>query len=147
MKRLSLLLLLTALTGCAHTAAEQTKPPLPVTGKAELSPASVPQLIIKGKTSKEELLARFGPPNSVTKNSRLPSAELLAKAKGELPPVARTVEFWNYWTMPTAQEVQRSAATGATTDVFRLLLFIDQDGVVADYLTETSKMSFSQEQG
>lgn len=143
MKKLSLLLAVLTLFGCAHTAADQAKQASPA-AKQELSAAAVTQTIVKGKTTREEIIAAFGPPNSVAKNTALPSKEMLAKAKGPLPPIARTVEFWNYWTVPPAQEVEKSAATGTSTDVFRLMIFMDANGVAVDYVTEEQKVDFVQ---
>ncbi len=143
MKKLCLLLALLISCGCAHTPSGQTKQAA-LPAKQELSAAAVTQTIVKGKTTREEIVAAFGPPNSVAKNTALPSKEMLAKAKGPLPPIARTVEFWNYWTVPPAQEVEKSAATGTSTNVFRLMIFMDANGVAVDYVTEERKVGFTQ---
>ncbi|HYS43749.1 MAG TPA: hypothetical protein VEM32_07180 [Geobacteraceae bacterium] len=146
MKKWCLLLVALIFSGCAHTNTEQAKQAAPAVKqeKAELSAALVAETIVKGKTTREEIVAKFGPPNSVDKNTRLPSKEMLAKAKGPLPPIARTVEFWNYWTVPPTQELEKSAATGAKADVFRLMIFIDEKGVAVDYITEERKVDFTQ---
>lgn len=157
MKKVCLLACCAVLSGCLHSAPGEEKkdlaaPVAPVApaapaaaqGKPELSAALVEMTIIKGKTTKEEIVAKFGPPNSVVKNTRLPSKEMLAKAKGPLPPIARTVEFWNYWTVPPENEIEKSAATGATANVFRLMIFMDENGVAVDYVTEEQKLDLSQ---
>ncbi len=143
MKKLCLLLAILISCGCAHPAADQAKQAAPV-AKQELSAALVAQTIVKGKTTKGEVVATFGPPKSVVKNTALPSKEMLAKAKGPLPPIARTVEFWNYWTVPPASEIEKAAATGAKADVFRLMIFMDEKGVAVDYVTEERKVDFIQ---
>jgi hypothetical protein len=146
MKKWCFLLVALIFSGCAHTGTEQAKQEGPVVTqeKPELSAALVAQTIIKGKTTKEEIVAKFGPPNSVVKNTRLPSKEMLAKAKGPLPPIARTVEFWHYWTVPPKNEMEKSAATGAKTNVFRVMIFMDENGVAVDYTTEEHKVDLSQ---
>lgn len=143
MKKLCLLLAILISCGCAHTPSEQAKPAAPV-GRQELSASLVAETIIKGKTTKKDILAKFGPPNAVEKNTHLPPKEVLAKATAPLPPIARTVEFWKYWTVPPMQEVERSAATSSKADVFRLMIFFDENGVAVDYMTEGRKVDFAQ---
>lgn len=134
MKKLCLLLVLLISSGCAHTAPEQAKQATP-SPRPELSAPLVAETIVKGKTTKKEIIDKFGPPNSVEKNTRLPSREMLAKIKGPLPPIARTVEFWNYWTVPPVKEGTVAGAKDGKAPVFRLMVFIDENGVAVDYMT------------
>jgi hypothetical protein len=139
MKKRYLLLVVLLLSGCAHVTAERPAP-----SRTELSLTTVTRSIVKGKTTGKELIALFGPPNSVVKNDRLPTPEMLAKAKGPLPPIARTVEFWNYWTTPPEPELQRSTDTGSPVDVFRVLVFLDRQGVVVDYTAANARVTLAQ---
>ncbi len=148
MKRVSLLACCVVMSGCLHAAPVEVKKEGPAAAaqqaKPELSAALVEQTIIRGKTTTKEIVATFGPPNSIVKNTHLPSKEMLAKVKGPLPPIARTVEFWNYWTAPPSQDIERSAATDTPIGVFKVMIFIDENGVAVDYVSETSKVNFTQ---
>lgn len=143
MKKLCLLLSALVLNGCLHAAPSQpvAKPAPP---KVQLTATLVEQTIIKGKTTKEEITAKLGIPNSVAPNTFLPPAEKLAKVKAdELPPIARTLEFWHYWTTPSQKEMELAVNTGKQPEVLRLMIFIGKDGVVQDYLTETRSLDFN----
>ena len=150
MKKLCLLLVLLISSGCAHTAPEQPKQAAPEQAKQatpaprpELTAALVAETIVKGKTTKKEIVDKFGLPNSVDKNTRLPSREMLAKIKGPLPPIARTVEFWNYWTVPPMKDGKIAGATDGKAPVFRLMIYIDENGVAVDYQTAERMVELS----
>lgn len=143
MKKLCLLLSALVLNGCLHATPPQPAQK-PALQKAPLSATLVERSIVKGKTTREEIAASLGAPNSVVSNKGLPSPEVLAKATAPLPPIARTVEFWHYWTTPSERELERAAVTGSKPKVFRLMLFMDKDGVAVDYLTETRELEFNQ---
>lgn len=150
MKKLCLLLVVLISSGCAHTAPEQPKQAAPEQAKQatpaprpELSAALVAETIVKGKTTKEEIVDKFGLPNSVDKNTRLPSKEMLAKIKGPIPPIARTVEFWNYWTVPPVKDGTVAGSRDGKADIFRLMILIDENGVAVDYMTAERKADFS----
>jgi hypothetical protein len=145
MKKWSLLLVALMFSGCAHTPTDKAKQDAPAV-KRELSAAVVAESIIKGKTTRDEIVAMFGPPNVVEKNTLLPSKEMLAKLKGPLPPIARTVEFWRYWTVPPVFKSKEVVTTNSTGMVFRLMIFMDENGVALDYLTEERKVDLNQSQ-
>lgn len=142
MKKFCFLLVVLISSGCAHVPPEQAKQESPVV-KRELTAAAVTETIIKGKTTKDEIIARFGAPNSVEKNTRLPSKEMLAKIKGPLPPIARTVEFWNYWTAPQVKDGTTVGAVDGKAPIFRLMIFLDENGVAVDYLAAERTVEFA----
>lgn len=126
MKRLSLLLFLLVFVGCAHGPSEKAK--------QELSPARVAETIVKGKTTKEQVLAAFGTPNTIDKNPRALPKDLLEKITVPMPPISRTVEFWNYWSAtPAPGGIEEGKA-----NVYRVMFYIDEKGVVVDYQAEES---------
>lgn len=140
MKKLCLLFSAVALSGCLHAPQKQAAPaPQP----SQVSVALLEKTIVKGKTTKKEITAAFGAPNSVVPNSLLPAPEELAKAKGPLPPIARTTEFWHYWTTPSKKELERAAAGAVRPEVLRVMIFMDREGVAVDYLTETRALDFN----
>jgi len=143
MKKLCLLLAVLIFSGCAHAPTEKAKQEAPAV-RRELSAAAVAETIVKGKTTKKEVVAIFGPPNSIARNTRRPSKETLEKATEPLSSSDRTMEFWNYWTVPPLQVVSKIAATNGMMDVFRLMIYFDEKGVVVDYQAEDSKVNLAQ---
>ena len=142
MKKLCLVLAMLISCGCAHTANDQAKgavasAPSAPSARRELTAAAVAETIIKGKTTKEEIVAAFGRPNAVDKNDQLPPKEVLSKVKAPLPPVARTVEFWTYWNVPPEFKENAGARANTKGTVFRVMIFMDANGVAVDYLTES----------
>jgi len=135
MKRVYLLVLGALLSGCLHSGSAGAKKevaPAAAAGtekRAELSASLVEGTIVKGITTKEEILAALGTPIAVEKNAqRLPN-ELLASIKTALPPVARTKEFWKYRSDPYRND-------GSIQDrIFSVMIFLDDNDVAVDYLT------------
>ncbi|MBU5637975.1 hypothetical protein KOM00_14695 [Geomonas sp. Red69] len=142
MKKVCLLLSALLLNGCLHPSPQshQAAQAAPA-ARPYLTPELVAQTITKGKTTKDEIVARLGAPNSVLKNERLPTAEQIAKAKQPLPPVAYTVEFWNYWN--TSGEIEKAMVAGSSAEVYRLVVFMDKNGVAVDYAGEMRKVEFT----
>ena len=54
------------LSGCMHAAPVEVKQPTPQ--KLELTVTNVEKELVKGKSTREDLVAKFGPPNSVVRN-------------------------------------------------------------------------------
>ena len=104
-------------SGCAHL------PETPVP-RNQLSASVVSGAIVKGETTKKEILARLGAPNSVVKQSRLP-------AQGT-PEGSAMAESWNYWTSPPLEALGQ----GGVFQVFRLTVSFDAAGVARDYHAE-----------
>ncbi len=134
MKRVGLLVLGAFLGGCMHAApGEVKKEAAPATVQApkklELSEAALAELIVKDKTTKQEVLAAFGSPITVEPNQRQLSKEMLATIKIALPPIARTKEFWKYNALPF------NADGSMKSKVLSAMIFIDDNGVVVDYMT------------
>lgn len=143
MKRVCLLVCCAVVSGCAHPATvEMKKEPLPVAEeqkqqekpgpyvrkvKRELSAELVEKTIIKGKTTKQELVEKLGPPNGVSVNFRRPSKEELSMI-AEPSLNDRTAEFWNYWTAPP-EALKRSGPI----KIFRVTVCFDDNGVALDY--------------
>ncbi|MCM2356893.1 MAG: hypothetical protein NDI77_01980 [Geobacteraceae bacterium] len=145
MKRVCLLACCAVMSGCAHPATvEMKKEPLPVAGeqkqqekpgpyvrkvkKQEISAALVEKTIIKGKTTKQEIVEKLGPPNGVSVNFRRPSKEEMS-TNAEPSLNDRTAEFWNYWTAPPMEALKISGPI----KIFRLTVCFDDNGVALDY--------------
>lgn len=145
MKRVCLLACCAVLSGCVHptpgevkkepAAVEQKKPASPVLAvkpeRPELTAALVEKTIVKGETTKKEILAKLGSPNAVANNTRRSSGETSAKDAAQLPPIDRAVESWNYWTVPPMKELGKSGYVR----IFRLTIYFDDKGVALDYQT------------
>lgn len=140
-KKFPLLLSALVLSGCLHAAPETAGKPAEV--KAPLGATYVEKTIVKGKTTKDEIVAALGVPNAITRNTALPTPEMLAKAKGPLPPIASTVEFWDYWTTPSPKELELATTAGRRPEIFRLRIFMNKDGVAVEYLTESRLVDLS----
>lgn len=133
MKRVGLLVLGAFLGGCVHAApGEVKKEAAPAAAQApkkvELSEGSLAQLIVKDKTTKEQVLAAYGSPVAVEQNQRRLSKEMLAAIKAPMPPIARAKEFWTYNAPPF------NADGSMKSKVLSAMIFIDDNGVVVDYL-------------
>ena len=144
MKRVGLLVVGALLGGCLHSAPPEVKQelvPAPAAAaprKAELSEAVIAELIVKGKTTKKEVLAALGSPIAVEQNSRQLSKELLATIKAPLPPIARTKEFWRYNAPPfTGDGALKSR-------ILSVMIFFDNDDVAVDYLTSYTDVASPQ---
>lgn len=153
MKRVCILACCAVLGGCMHSAPVEVKkePSIPaaelkkpeLTGprvkqeKPELSAVLVEKTIIKGKTTKQEILAKLGAPNSVADNLRRPSKETTAEDAAQLTPIDRAVEFWNYWTVPPMEALGRSGSF----QIFRLTIYFDDKGVAVDYQAAESTVN------
>lgn len=124
MKKSCLVLAALVAAGCAHHPAEGSRQ-VPPAGQAEegsvaakrnLSAPFAAQHIVKGKTTRKEILEQIGAPNSVDKSVRSGSG-------------AAVDEVWNYWTAPSLQAVGK----GGEQQLFRMAIGFDGDGVVKDY--------------
>lgn len=137
MKRVLSLACCAVLAGCLHAApgevkSTETNAPAAVTKeKAALSAFWVEKNVVKGKTTKQDLLAALGAPAVVEPNDKQLPKELLATIKTDLPPIARTKEFWKY---RTAARIPNSLES----NVFNVMFFLDDDGVALDYLVSES---------
>lgn len=136
MKRVCLLACFAVLGGCMHSAPEVKKesavppPPAAKQEKPELSAALVEKSIIKGKTTREEVAAKLGPPNSVVKHPYHAPKINSPNFKLEIPPDMLAVETWNYW------KILRDATTSPKVEPMRVLfvkIYIDETGVAAGY--------------
>ncbi|HBA89346.1 MAG TPA: hypothetical protein DCZ75_15575 [Geobacter sp.] len=141
MKRAYLLMFTALLGGCLHASPQGAKneaAPASVAAaekKPELTAALVQKSVVKGKTTAKELLAALGTPVLVQKNEKQLPKEILAKVTIPLPPIARTKEFWRYRSTPyktNGNEEQR---------VFSAMIFMDDDGVAVDYLTDDQALA------
>ncbi len=125
MKRVCLLACCAILSGCMHSAPGEVKkePAAPAAKqeKPELSAALVEKSIVKGKTTRDELVASLGAPNSVLKHPYHVPKVNTPGTKLQIPPEMIAVETWNYWKvvgmdMPLLVE-----------------FYIDETGVILDY--------------
>jgi hypothetical protein len=122
MKRSCLVLVMLMSGGCSHLAGEQPRQEIPA-ARWELSPARVSETIVKGKTTKKEIIARLGAPNSVLRESR---------PAGQAPEKDAVAESWNYWTAPPLETLGQ----GGRFQIFRLTVGFDATGVARDYLAQ-----------
>ncbi|MBJ6751529.1 hypothetical protein [Geomonas anaerohicana] len=116
MKKLCLVLAALFVGGCAHAPAQSanTKEET-VRAERDFSPAHAKEVIVKGKTTEKEILAKIGTPNSIKR-----------RAVGVTTGPA---QVWNYWTTPPMQAV----AQGGPQPITRLTVIFDDKGVVHDY--------------
>ena len=140
MKKILSLACCAALAGCLHAAPGEVKP-APVSAPAAvkkekpvISALWVEQNIVRGKTTKEELLALLGNPSAVDRNDQQLSKELLGAIKTGLPPIARTKEFWKYRSVTRIPNKPQSS-------VCNLMVFMDDNGVAVDYLVSESELT------
>lgn len=117
MKKSCLVLAALVLAACAHAPAQNEAAP-----KAErnLSAAYVKEVIVKGKTTQKEVLAKVGTPNSIKRRS--------------LGVTTGPAQVWNYWTAPPLLSV----AKGGPQPVTSLTIAFDDNGVVQDYTAADS---------
>lgn len=113
MKKMCLALASLLFAACAHppahtTAADQE-------GRRTLSASYVKRAIVKGKTTRKELVDQVGVPNSI--RNRGPGQS------------GGAAEVWYYWTAPPLQAV----AQGGVQPIFRMTVDLDDNGVVQDY--------------
>ncbi len=131
MKRVCLLACCAVLSGCLHAAPEQGKqvppPPAVKQEKPELSATLVEKSIVKGKTTREELAARLGPPNSVEKHPYHVPKITAPGFKMEIPTAMMAVETWNYW------RATKMAADNVVERVLVVKIHLDENYVVLDY--------------
>lgn len=121
MKKLSLALAALMVVGCTHLPKEEAKPQTaPVPNR--LSVTNAEQTLVKGKTTKKEVMEKIGVPNSI-RRKELPATD---QAQAQTPAVAET---WYYWTAPSTQAVRQ----GGEQPIFRMEVYYDKDGVVLDY--------------
>lgn len=145
MKRVCLLACCAVLGGCMHSAPEVKKesaapaPPAVKQEKPELSVALVEKTIIKEKTTREELLALLGPPNSVKKHPYHVPKVTAPGFKMDVPPEMLAVETWYYWT-PI-----RVSAANVVLRVLMIKFHIDETNVVQGY--EITEKDTSKEPG
>ena len=90
--------------------------------KPELTVALVEKSIVKGKTTKDELLAKLGTPNSVTPHPYHIPKITAPGFKMDVPPEMMAVETWNYW------EISKDGSTGLLVK-----FHIDETAIVLDY--------------
>jgi hypothetical protein len=128
MKRIYLLACGAVLSGCLHSAPASAPAPVQVPApvvqqeKPELTVALVEQSVVKGKTSRVELLAKLGNPNSVVNHPYHVPKITAPGFKMEVPPEMMAVETWNYW---------KISADGSKGLLVKF--HIDETGVVLDY--------------
>ncbi|QWV92407.1 hypothetical protein KP004_14490 [Geomonas oryzisoli] len=121
MKKLLLVLAALLVAACAHAPAQSAKEAGAKTER-NFSPAHVKEVIVKGKTTQKEILAKIGTPNSVKRRS--------------LGVTTGPAEVWNYWTAPPLNDV----AKGGLQPVTSLAVVFDDNGVVQDYAAADSSV-------
>lgn len=124
MKKLSLLVLVLFSSGCMHGGSVKTGKPAE---KVELSAALVKQSVVKGKTSKNELLASLGIPSGIVKNPYHVPKKAVTELKMEVPPNLLAVETWRYWKIDPAQ------AGNEKDHALMVEVYIDETGAALDY--------------
>ncbi|BET59084.1 hypothetical protein [Geobacter sp. 60473] len=124
-KRLLFPLLMLLLTSCGFSRH---------IGNENLKPEMVTQ-IQKGKTTQQDILSLFGPPQT-TRKQTIPKSD--GAAQVNLPVHLTAVETWSYWshnTEGTAVVVPFYAQTTTKSSNYILTVFFDESGTVIDYQT------------
>lgn len=141
MKRAYLIFFAALLSGCVHSGpAGAKKEAAPAAAadtesRIEISAGLVENNIVKGKTTRKEILALLGTPIAVEKNAQQLPKELLAGIKTALPPVARTKEFWKYRSNPYRSD------GSIENRVYSVMIFMDDNDVAVDYLTAVTPIA------
>jgi outer membrane protein assembly factor BamE (lipoprotein component of BamABCDE complex) len=105
-------------------------------GNENLKAESVTQ-IVKGKTTKSELLALLGPPQSITTRT-LPTQ---APGSPALPAALMAAETWMYWSHNiegSAVVLPFYASTTSKSSNYIVTIYIDNGGMVMDYATSAT---------
>ena len=97
MKRICLLVCCVILSGCMHAAPVAVKKP--EVQKLPLTVSNVEREIVRDKSNRQDLIAKFGPPNSVVKHQYHVPRITDPNFKVKIPPEMMAVETWNYWTI------------------------------------------------
>jgi len=126
MKKFCLLAFVLISSGCMHAAPASVKQGAPA-ARPELSASLVSEAIVKGKTTKEEIVATFGPPNSVEKHPYHVPKITAPGFKMEIPPAMMAVETWNYW------KPSKVSAENVVQRVLLVKVHIDETGKALDY--------------
>lgn len=128
MKKECLVIAMLMVCGCAHAPSDAVKQPNPAPAAArKLSVEHANASITKGKTTKQEVLAQMGTPNSVNPNLRNQKQE---------PGRPAVAEMWHYWTVPGMDAISQ----GGEQKIFRMTVSFDDKGVVTDYEARDAKV-------
>lgn len=124
MKKWSLLVLVLISSGCMHAGSvKQDKP----AARQEVSASLLNQTIVKGETTKEQVLAKLGPPNSIEKHPyHVPKINDPRFTMMKVPAALMAVETWNYWTF------DKFSSDGAEHAML-FQIHIDDTGKALDY--------------
>lgn len=129
MKKLACLLVLLTMIGCGFSRH---------IGNDNLKPELVTQ-IVKGKSTKQDILSLFGPPQ--TTSTRKLSADSNTTAK--LPAHLAATETWSYWSHNiegTAVVLPFYAQTNTKSSNYVVSIYFDDNGTVLDYSTTETRM-------
>ncbi len=144
MKRIYLLACCIVMSGCMHAAPiekrvepnKESPAPAVKQERTPLSQFNVENVVIKGKTTKDEILANFGMPNSINPNQRRRYIETPKNNVANIPIMDYAAEFWLYWTPPPLDQLKKTNRGM----LFRVTFYFDNKGVVLDYMIEDSKI-------
>lgn len=104
------------------------------------------QVLVKGKTTKQEVLEKFGAPNIVTKQADYMPKIQSKDIQIEMPATATADEVWTY--SKSSMDMSGAWASvfllggfGSSTSMkmFTLMIYFDKAGIVQDYSVTTSQ--------
>ena len=122
--------------GVVMTLSACVETPQPLTKRnSELTQGNVQMNLIVGQTTKAEVLEHFGAPNITTRDGAgheiwtYQRAAQISQASGKS----------GYWTIILAGQSSRSSGFESSSSMITLIIKFDQDDVVSDFRSRTSK--------
>lgn len=125
MRAIITILIMSLLSGCGFSHHS---------GNSALTMNMVETAIVKGKTTKTDLVTSFGPPQTIQKKSV--SAEM--QANPNIPAMAKSPETWIYWSHSidgSSVVLPFVAHTSTQSSMITLAVYLDENGTVIDYST------------
>jgi len=101
-------------------------------GNAALYSNDPAQVIINGKTTKTDLIAAYGPPQTTQKRTVSPEE----RNNPNLPASLKAPETWIYWSNKTEGAsviLPFMAHTTSSSSINTLVVYLDESGTVLDY--------------
>ena len=111
-------------------------PPQPLTKRnSQLTQGNVQMNLIVGQTTKAEVLETFGGPNITTRDGEGREVWTYQRAAQ----ISQSSSQSGYWTIILAGQSSRSSGFESSSSMITLIIKFDQDDVVNDFRSRTSK--------